>query len=260
MDSIATSRGRPAATLRRIASLVGLLAMACVPGVALAAEGGYHVETGLGGRTLLGFGSLAREIDRPAGPDFDLHLVRNKGGLGLRLEGGAHALKGATVDLPAFGLFDTEPSLYPLGLEQVVDWVALGPAWSRPLRHGRLESYVLIGGAWTTTTVVDEEYGSGYFYWSPQWVYTVPRDTEWPQTFMVVAGASWCVGRVRVWRLGFGLEAGAEMQAAGKVRALADPPLELVDGGYRIRTRLVPMSAAALRVGVNFLGWMAKRD
>jgi hypothetical protein len=144
-------------------------------------------------------------------------------------------------------------------LEQTVTWGALGPAWCFPLRRGRVEAYVLAGALTMVTTAHEPDDDSGWISFPTSWPYGLPPGRESEQVPLVIVGGSWSGGRARLWRFGFGFEVGAELQMTGRAPVLDDPPVQLDEGHYVMRTRSVTMNCAALRLGFNCLGYSRTR-
>jgi hypothetical protein len=246
-------------SFRRRLTFLAILAIACAPGAARARDAGWHVELGFNGRLRYGFSSLSDVVDREGGADIDVHIVRRTGGLGVRLESGFGGLKEERADILGLLWLQEGPTPQLVTFGQSLDWWAVGPSWSFPLRRGRVDVYVLGGSAYIDRYVSTPEYGSGYFAYEPTWVYGLPKGGESAEVPIFIAGTSWSGGRVRVWRLGFGAEIGCELQVAGKGVIWDHPPVALDGSQYLPRTRSVTMSAAALRLGINYVGWMRKR-
>jgi hypothetical protein len=148
----------------------------------------------------------------------------------------------------------------PVDLTRTLSWWAAGPSWCLPLRGGRAEVYLLGGAAWTSTATMDGDYGTSYLgtAYTPDWLYGKPQGGDSPQVAFFVLGTSWSGGHLRLWRFGFALDAGAELQLAGKGAELDDPATHFDGSKYLVRTRPVPMSGAALRLGFDCLGWSPK--
>jgi hypothetical protein len=238
-----------------------LIVLACAPSVARAREDGWHLEFGIGTRPIFAFGGQSEALGPRGAVEGDIHLVRNSGGLGVRFEGGTIGLHSPTVEFlgnPS-PFIPAEPVPVSVGLEQTATLWALGPAWCFPLRRGRVEAYVLAGAVQTITTVLEPEYGSGRFMWSAWWPYGLPEGSKSEAAPLVIVGSSWSGGRARLWRFGLGFEVGAELQMTGQTPVLDDPSIQFDGAHYELRTRSVAMNCAALRFGLNWLGYSRKR-
>ena len=262
MDSTGSALRYRSSSLRCLLLVLAGFAVACAPSAARAGDDGWHLECGIAFRPLL---ALSRDFDAlgPRGAvEGDIHVVRNRGGLGFRFEGsniGLHDRQAGILGIPfsilPFG--STEPVPLPVDLDQTVTCAAGGPSWCFPLHRGRVEAYVLLGAVQTVTTVhepgSDSEYSIG-----PSRPYGLPKGGEADQAPLVIVGGSWNGGRARLWRFGLGFEVGAELQTTGREAVLDDPSVQLDGARYVLRTRTVPMNCALLRLGVNWLGYSEK--
>jgi hypothetical protein len=260
MDSTGSALRARMAPPCRLLILLMLLVLACAPSAAWAREDGWHLEFGVGFKPIIAIGSPFDDLGPRGGVEGDFHVVRNRGGLGFRFEGANVGLHRRTADILGFPPFslDPEPVPLPVEIDQTTTRAAFGPAWCFPLRRGRVEAYVLLGAVQTVTTVHEPESDSDSWF-SPSWPYGLPKGGESEQAPLVIVGSSWSGGRVRLWRFGFGFEVGAELQMTGRAAVLDDPPVQFDGAHYVLRTRSVTMNCAALRFGLNCLGYSGKR-
>jgi hypothetical protein len=259
MDSNGSALKSRITSPRGLLILSVLIVLACAPSAARAREDGWHLEFGFGARPVFAFGGQFDALGPHGGGEGDIHLVRNSGGLGARLESGGIGLHSRTVEILGIPFFATEPVPLSVVLEQDVSWGAVGPSWYFPLRRGRVEAYVLAGLVQTVTSVHEPESDSEWLSWPPSWPYGLPTGGESDQAPLVIVGGSWSGGRARLWRFGFGFEVGAELQMTGRAPVLDNPPVQFDGARYVLRTRSVAMNCAALRVGFNCLGYSRKR-
>jgi hypothetical protein len=223
--------------------LATLLVVLCAPRAAHARVAGWHPEYGFAFRPLVGVGSLADLAGPAAGFDFDLHIVNEAGGPGMRAVFGTNPLaseraptSGTILWWDVSGSYDTDQS---------ISWWALGPSWSFPRHESRTEIYVLAGMGTATAS------GSGTL------VNTGGAELASPSSAVLIAGALWCP---HLPNSGISAELGAELHMGG-LGTFWDSPAIVADGGggYLRSYRQAAMRGFALRFGFSYQRHARKR-
>ena len=219
---------------RRAACIALMLGIATSPGFSPAHAAGLQPEFSLGYKGLLPFGDLATVTGWGYGGDAAFSMVRDGGGLGVRAAAGLEILEGHTINTG-------EPNFAPYGggegkfeASQSMWWVAIGPAWSRPAKSGRVDFYLMAGKARVNAS------NSG------GWINMAGTAPGASRVWLGVLGTSWSPGNGRI-------ELGAELHAGGSAAFWDDPPaLEDSAGNHVLQSKSAAITGIMLRVGRRF--------
>ena len=224
---------------RCTACLALVLCLAACAGGSPAQAAGVHTELAVAGSGLLGLGDL-REVSKPSiGGEAALHLVRDGGGLGLRAAAGLQLLERHKIPTGEviYNGIGTQPG--SVVASQNVLWLAIGPAWSRPVGSGRVDLFLMGGKA------IAKASSSG------AWSNTSGADPGSTRVSLAVAGATWSpppIGKGTI-------ELGAELIVGGRAAFWDNPPAVADNAGnHRLQSRTASITGIVIRAGYRFGG------
>jgi hypothetical protein len=193
-----------------------------------------NTELGLAVRGFLGLGDFGKVSHAGIGGDATVHLVRDGGGFGLRAAAGVHLLQGYKIPTGEVIFNGTSTQSGEFVASQDILWVAVGPAWSRPVGIGRIALYLMGGGAIARARS------------SQAWSNTLGADPGITRVPVALAGVAWSP------RFG-DIELGAELIAGGRA-AFWDNPPAVVDGAgdHVLRGRTASITGLVIRMGCCF--------
>ena len=217
--------------LRGFSPVLLALYFAAAGGVMPAMASGVRTEFGLGVSGLLGLGDFARVSDPCLGLDADLRVVNEDGGLGARIAGGVHLLRGYSVPTGEviFNGTGTQPGKFEA--KQSIWWVAIGPTWTASLWSGRLAGHLMAGGA-----IAKASSGQG-------WMNTQGVDPGSTQVAIARAGVGWSPAKTPI-------EIGAEFLMGGRAAFWGNPPaIDDGAGNHVLQSRSAAITGVVLRLG-----------
>lgn len=193
--------------------------------------GELHAQLGFGLNGLMGLGDLGNLSGPCPGGDAVLQIVHEPSGFGGRVAGGAHLLQGHSIPTGELIFNGTGTQDGEFEAKQSLWWIAVGPAWTRPLGRGRLATYLMVGRA-----IAKASSGLG-------WLDQQGDDPGATIVGLLRGGASWAPSDGPV-------EVGVEALSGGRAAFWDDPPVTTDGSGTHVlRSRNASVSGVVLRLG-----------
>jgi hypothetical protein len=202
--------------------------------VSAATPGGIRAEFGFGMNGLAGLGDFGK-VSRPCvGGDAALLVEHRASGLGVRVAGGVHLLQGYTIPTGEVIFTGTGTQQLKFEAKQSLWWMAIGPAWTRTLWGGSLDTYVMAGRG-----IAKASSGQA-------WANTQGEDPGTTGLTIARVGTSWSPA-------GSPVDIGAELLMAGRAAFWDNPPATTDSAGNHVlRSRSATITGVVFRLGHTF--------
>ena len=213
-----------------------ILALMLSFGGAPASAAGVHAELGCAASGLLGLGDFGKVSGPSVGGEGTFQVLSDELGIGLRVAGGIRLLRGYAIPTgeQVFNGTSTQPGKFEA--KQSVWWIALGPAWSRPIAVGRIGVHLMAGKALASASS-----GLG-------WSNTLGEDPGKTSFMFAQAGITWSPRSDR-------FDVGADVLLGGSANYWADPPV-VVDGAgaHVLQSQTASYTGVVFRIGYHIGG------
>ena len=228
----ATLRSRWSGGARQALMLALVFSFASAP----ASAAGVHAELGFAASGLLGLGDFGKVSGPSVGGEGTFQLLSDELGIGLRVAGGMRLLRGYSIPTGEviFNGTGTQPGKFEA--KQSVWWIALGPAWSRPIAVGRIGVHLVAGKALASASS-----GLG-------WSNTLGADPGKTSFMFAQAGITWSPQSDQ-------FDLGADVLLGGSADYWDDPPV-IVDGAgaHVLQSQTASYTGVVFRVGYHIGG------